>query len=324
VGTDLLPDLSSRELQAICTIAEQGSFMAASLTLGVSQPSLTRTVQRVEKAIGLELFQRSTRRLEITLAGQEFIALASRVLADLKISFGNMREVSDQQRGRVVLATVMSVAYAQLPGILARYRESRPKIELQVREGVHGTVMEDVRSGFADLGVTYVDDVSSDFATIPLSREVFHVVMPREHPLSARRGVEFEQLSVYPLVSLPREAHTRRLLDSHAAVAGTPLRHAVTVSQFSTAMQCVHAGVGLTIVPGGALPAALQADLVSRPLARASLNTTLGVVMLRDRVLTPSARGFLTQLQQDWSGKNKRVQGISGRRRSSSPKPADQ
>jgi DNA-binding transcriptional LysR family regulator len=55
-----IPDLSSRELLAVCTIAEHGSFMAASLTLNISQPALTRTVQRVEQAIGLEVFRKAS------------------------------------------------------------------------------------------------------------------------------------------------------------------------------------------------------------------------------------------------------------------------
>jgi len=204
-----LPDLSSRDLLAVCAIAEYGSFMAASLTLNVSQPALTRTVQRVEKAIGLELFQRSTRRMEITPAGQEFIALANRVLADLRISFDNMREISDELRGRVLVASVMSVAYTHLPGIIASYRQTRPKIELQVQEGVHGAVMDAVRSGVADLGLTYIDDVPGEFACISLSREAFHIIMPKGHPLAAKASVTIEQLHQHPLVSLPRTAQTR-------------------------------------------------------------------------------------------------------------------
>lgn len=295
-----LPDLSSRELQAICMVAECGSFVAAALTLNISQPALTRTVQRVEKAVGVELFHRSTRRVETTAAGQEFVSLANRVLADLRIAFENMREISDEQRGRSIVSAVMSVAYTQLPGIVARYRESRPRIELQIREGVHGTVLDDVRSGVADMGITYVDEVPDEFSVVLLGREAFHVVMPRHHPLSAETGVTLEQLAPYALVSLPREAQTRRLIDSYASIAAVPLRHAVTVSQFATVMQCVWAGVGIAIVPGGAVPAALSADLVARPLVKPALSQAIGVVFLKERGLTPSASGFLAQLRSDW------------------------
>jgi len=298
MSIESLPDLSSRELQAVCAIAECGSFMSAAITLNVSQPALTRTVQRVEKAVGLELFRRSTRRVELTPAGQEFIALAARVLADLRISFGNMREISDEQRGMVTVSTVMSVAYTQLPRIIAAYRKDKPKIELQIREGVHGTVSDDVRSGVSDLGVTYVDDVSGEFATIALSHEVFHIVMPSEHPLAAKSQIALDDLQTYSLISLPKEAQTRRLLDSHTSVVGATLHHAITVNHFATLIQCVYAGVGIAVVPSGAVPAALHADLVTRPLTQPKLGRTIGAIYLRERSLTPSAKGFLRHLQE--------------------------
>lgn len=131
MNKNLVPDLSSRELQAVCAIADEGSFLAASIALDLSQPALTRTVQRVEAAIGVELFRRSTRKVEITPAGQEFVALANRILADLRISFEGMREIADEQRGQVIISAVMSVAYTHLPTVVASYRESRPRIEIR-------------------------------------------------------------------------------------------------------------------------------------------------------------------------------------------------
>jgi len=298
----LIPDLSSRELQAVCTIAEEGGFLAAALALGMSQPALTRTLQRVEHAVGVELFRRSTRKVEITPAGQEFVALANRILADLRISFESMRDIADEQRGQVIVSTVMSVAYTQLPGFVAGYRASRSRIEFQVREGVHGTVLDDVRSGVADLGLTYVDDVPPEFTSLALGREAFHIVMPKSHPLAARKTLALADIADHAMVSLPREAQTRRMLDGAASAAGLTLQHAVMVSQFATVMQFVHAGVGLAVVPGGVLPAALSAGLVLKPLAQPALTRGIGVVRLKDRSLTPSASGFLAYLQAHWSG----------------------
>jgi DNA-binding transcriptional LysR family regulator len=295
-----IPDLSAGELQAICTIAENGSFMAASLDLNMSQPALTRTVQRVESTLGLKLFRRTTRRVETTPAGIEFVALANRMLSDLRISYASMREISDEQRGRVIISAVMSVAYTQMPRLVGGYRGTRPGVEIQLREGVHGTVVEDVRSGVADLGISYLDEVPGEFSTITLGREVFHVVMPKRHPLAAKKGITLEDLTTASLVSLPKEAHTRRLLDGLAAVAGLSLQHAVTVHHFATVMQCVRAGVGIALVPAAAVSSGLNSDLVARPLVKPALSRTMGVLVLKERALTPSAKGFLAHLQAEW------------------------
>jgi DNA-binding transcriptional LysR family regulator len=297
----VLPDITARELQAVCAIAEHRSFMAASLTLGMSQPALTRIVQRLERAVGVELFRRTTRRVEVSPAGQKFIAVAERILDDLRISLISLQEIADEQRGQVIVSAVMSVAYSHMPRIVAEYRVSRPRIEIQLHEGVHGAVLEAVRGGVSDLGITYIDDVPEEFSSIPLGREAFHVVLPKGHPLSERKGVTLMQAAEYAMVSLPRQSQTRRLLDGLASAAGLTLQHAVTVDQFATLMQCVHAGVGLAVVPGGAVPAALSAGLVSRPLNRPMLRRSVGAVLLRGRGLTPSARGFLSHLQSTWA-----------------------
>jgi DNA-binding transcriptional LysR family regulator len=142
--------------------------------------------------------------------------------------------------------------------------------------------------------------VPIEFSSIRLATEAFHIVMPSGHPLSGKSGVTLDEASRYAMVSLPKDSQTRRLIDGLAFAAGLVLQHAVTVNQFATAMQCVHAGVGIAVVPGGAVPTAQRAGLVSKPLTKPAVSRAMGVVLLKDRGLTPSARGFLALLQDDW------------------------
>ena len=228
-----VPDLTARQLHAVLAVAEYNSFIAAAAFLRTSQPALTRTIKRVEDVLGVRLFDRSTRRVAITSAGKEFVAVAERMLNDLRISISSMREIGEEQRGQIIISSIMSVANGLLPAIVAKYRATRPGIEIILREGVHGTVLEDIRSGTADLGVTYVDDVP-DFVTAKrVSREVFDVILPRTHPLSKiakRSSVALADLVDLPMVSLPHESRTCRIIDAAAAAAGRTLHHAATVT----------------------------------------------------------------------------------------------
>jgi DNA-binding transcriptional LysR family regulator len=135
-----VPDLRARQLHAVLAVAEYNSFIAAAAFLKTSQPALTRTIKRVEDVLGVHLFDRSTRRVGITAAGKEFVAVAERMLNDLRISVRSMREISEEQRGQIIIPSIMSVANGLLPAIVAKYRASRPGIEIMLREGVHGTV----------------------------------------------------------------------------------------------------------------------------------------------------------------------------------------
>ena len=117
-----------------------------------------------------------TRRVGITAAGKEFVAVAERMLNDLQISVRSMREIGEEQRGQITISSIMSVANGLLPAVVAKYQASRPGIEIILREGVHGTVFEDRRSGTADLGIT---------ANVSRAR-----VIPAR-PFRARRGCEY-------------------------------------------------------------------------------------------------------------------------------------
>src|SRR3974390_2659946 len=211
-----VPDLTARQLHALLAVAKYNSFIAAAAFLKTSQPALTRTVKRVEDVLGVRLFDRSTRRVAITAAGKEFVAVAERMLNDLRISVGSMREISAEQRGCIIVSSIMSLANGLFPAIVAKYRASHPGIEIVLREGVHGTVLEDIRSGTADLGATYVDDLPDFVEAQRVSRAVFDVIWSGNHPLgkaAKRSSVTLSELADFPLVSLPYEARTRRIID---------------------------------------------------------------------------------------------------------------
>jgi DNA-binding transcriptional LysR family regulator len=298
-----VPDLTARQLHAVLAVAEYNSFIAAASVLKTSQPALTRTIKRVEDVLGVRLFDRSTRRVAITAAGKEFVAVAERVLNDLRISIGSMREVGGEQRGRVIVSSIMSVASGLFPAIVARYRAAHPGIEIVLREGVHGTVLEDVRSGAADLGATYVDDVPGFVEAKRMSREVFEVILPRTHPLiktAKRSSVTLAELARFPLVSLPYESRTRRIVDGAASTAGYALSHVATVTQFATMMSFVRAGVGIAIVPSGAIAGLRGKDLAVLALSKPRLRRDVGLIWLRGRELTPAAQGLARVVEEVW------------------------
>src|SRR5438045_9586476 len=81
-----VPDLNAKQLLALVTLAQYGSFTTAASVLDMSQPALTRILQRVEQVLGIQLFARNTRRLEITPAGRNVVSVAERMLNDLRLT----------------------------------------------------------------------------------------------------------------------------------------------------------------------------------------------------------------------------------------------
>jgi DNA-binding transcriptional LysR family regulator len=296
-----MPDLTLRQLQTIVALAEYGSFIATAALMKTSQPAVTRTVKHLEDTLGVRLFDRSTRSVQITAAGKEFAAVAARMLNDLRITVGSMRELADQRRGQVIISSIMSVANGKLPKMVAAYRLNYPGVELHVRDGVHGTVIEDVRSGAADFGITYLDELPAPFVSTPLGREEFVVILPRHHALAAKASLALVDLRGLPLVSLPRDSRTRRLIDSAAASVRLDLKYVVVVSLFTTMLNFVRAGIGISIAPKSGVAGLLGKELKAVPLRGKPLVRDLGIVALREREPTIAATELISVIKQSWN-----------------------
>jgi DNA-binding transcriptional LysR family regulator len=239
------------------------------------------------------LFVRTTRQVAVTEAGHEFAALAQRLLNDLRINVVHLRAKTDQPRGQVVVSSVFSLADAILPSLAADFAGRFPGVELHLREGLHATVRDEVRSGLADFGVGYIEEAAETFAVEALRTDGFHVIAPRDHVLVGRKSISLQALAATPLVSFPAESLTRRIVDRAAVEAGVAFDYAMTVNRLATLHALVGNRVGLAVVPAMERPPGNDPLLVSRPLAGSGLARKVGIIRLPGRELSPAAARFL-------------------------------
>ncbi len=296
----VFPDLSSRQLQAVLALAEYRSFVAAASSLKISQPALTRTIKLIETELGVPLFSRSTRQVTVTDAGKEFAALAERLLNDLRIGAENVREMAAHPRGQIAVASVVSLAGAVLPGLIADYSRRFPGIELHLREGLHNMVTDEIRNGLADFGIGYVDDAPRSFTTEDLGVETFHLVMRRDDVLARRTRIGLPALADVPFVSFPPESRTRHIVDRAAATAGLSFRYVTTTNRLPTLHGLVRNRVGLAVVPKSERPSPDDPDLTSLSLVGQGLTCRVGIMRLRDRELSAAAAQFLDVVRNWW------------------------
>jgi len=293
-----LPDLSARQLRAVVAVAENRSFIAAAAALKVSQPALTRTIKLVERELGVTLFERTTRQVTITAAGREFAAVAQRLLNDLKISVASLRFHGAQPTGQIIVSSVLSLAGAVMPDLLATFGKRYPGIQVHLREGLQGDVVDEVRTGVADFGIGFADGVPETIDVDELTSERFHVVMPRSHPLAQRARVSVDALHEFALVSFPRESRSRRVVDDAAARRGLALRYSMTTNRLQTLLSLVRNGIGLAIVPASESPSATDRSLAARPLTGREFVCRLGVLRSTERELTSAAAIFLVVVRR--------------------------
>ena len=294
-----MSDIRARELLTVLALAEYGSFVAGSVHLKTSQPAITRTLKRVETTLGVALFARTTRRVEITPAGREFVAMAERVLADLNLAVRNMRDVGGEQRGQVIVSTYSAFACQTLPDILEPYRRTRPQIDVRLREGRLPDVVDDVRSGVANFGVGFVDMLPDTLDSVTLRREPLYVICAARHRFAVAKlkPIPLAELRYETFVSLPSDSHTRRLIDGAAAAAGFSLRQALVVTRFESVVRYVRSGAGGGIVPAGALPPLPSADTYAAVLDSPALLVTVGLMTLKNKYVPPAVASLMALIR---------------------------
>lgn len=286
--------ISTRDLLVVLALAEHNNFIAAAAHLNTTQPIVTRSIIRIERILGVSLFARNTRRVEITLAGREFVAVAERALSDLQSTVRNINEATTEQRGRITISTFSAFATYRLPDLVRQFRDTRTHVEIRVREGRQSQIIEDVRTGTADFGIGYIDSLPDTLHTRLLRREPLYALVPLSHRIAAKtpRRLRLEDLREEVLVSIPIESYLRRLVDGAAAARGFSFRHPVVVDTLIGLIDHVNAGVGIAIVPSGALPPQPW-RYFHAALVEPSLMVSVGLITAAGRYLPRSTSSLM-------------------------------
>jgi DNA-binding transcriptional LysR family regulator len=295
-----LPDLGTRELRAIVAVYRYGNFAAAAADVGVSQPTLTRTVRRAEDALGAALFMRTTRRVALTPAGQEFLPLAERLLDDLGLGMRNIRELADVERGQIVIATQISIAQGVLPKAMRRFATRFPSVDVRLLEGVQSGVMEAVRGGVADFGLGDTTHVNDPLTAEPLGDQAFRVVLPKGHRLLRRKTITVKELDGETVIGMPPESSAWRMMEAAILSAGIEMPCRLTVGLYTTAFRLVAEGLGLILAPTMILSSVHPEGVASRPLASGEMIQHQGIIARRDREATPAAAAFMQVVRDVW------------------------
>ncbi|OUM02167.1 LysR family transcriptional regulator [Variovorax sp. JS1663] len=294
-------NISTSQLRAVVAVAKCGSFVSAASTLGLSQSSLSRIVQSAEEALNMPLFARSTRRVELTDSGREFVAVAERILNDLGIALRNMEDLRSLRRGQIIVSSLQSFAQGPLSAILSKYADSFRGVEIQLREGVQESVTQDVQSGVSDFGICAVDGMEGDFHVDVLGTESFHLIFPEGALRADVASLGLKAIDGQRLVSLPLGSRTRALIDAACAAAGIGVDASIVAASFATVISLVQQGAGVAIVPSGIVPSARNAGLQSVALDDRILVRTLGIARLPNRTPNPAASELLRRLMQEVS-----------------------
>jgi LysR family transcriptional regulator, carnitine catabolism transcriptional activator len=292
-------DLTILQLRTVVAVHDAGGFTAAAASLLQAQSSLSRTVLEVERKLGVSLFTRTTRHLEPTAEGREFVAIARATIATFDANLAHFAGFLDGQRGRVRVATLPSLAAILLPAVVSRYHVEHPEVTLSIEDALAAEVLDRVRRGVVDFAVTVVSattDPIDDLAVTDVATDRFCCVFPPHHRFADATEVAWSELAQEEFIAFDRTTSIRQHLDRAFAAAAARPRNAIEARNISAVAGLVAAGLGVSAVPGLVLPLTRFAGLDHRPLGGPAAERRIAVVRVPHRPLSPAADAFRTAI----------------------------
>lgn len=278
------------DLRAFLAVADQGSFRAASESLHLSQSALSRRVDKLEDSLGVALFTRTTRKVELTTVGRAFVHKARNVLNELESALLGIQDVAERLSGEITLACVPSAVAYFLPEVFADFHSRYPRIRIRLLDESSADVLLAVTRGDADFGVTYIGTQEADIEFRPLIEEPFVLACPKTHPLAKHKSIAWAELGAHRYIALAQGSGNRFLIDQALAYSESRPRWFCEVNHVPALVSLVLAGLGVGVVPRMALPPEGQTGLKAIPLIDPPVSRTLGVIARRGRQLPAAAQ----------------------------------
>lgn len=257
--------MDSWHLKAFLKIAETGSISRASESLGVAQPSLSQQLVRLEEEVGVPLFRRTARGVTLTEAGRLFLQHARQLLHWTDAAIEEVRQLSSEASGAVVLAVPYSVSKVAGVALVEAFLEHAPQVQFRLVEAFTGQIRGWLEAGKVDLGIVNDLGPMRNLLSRPIASEELYLVGPpgRFGTSGALLNVAASELSSLAMI-LPGPQHGLRQVIEHAlARLGISLTTRVEIDAMMLVPGLIARGYGYSILPLPAVAEALAAKQVS-------------------------------------------------------------
>ena len=288
-------------LRVMRAIAEEGSFTAAALALGYSQPAVSQMVKRLEQRTGTVLVEKVGRSVRLTEAGAVLARHAAPVLAALDAAEEEVAAIAGLRSGRVRLMAFPSSSVTLVPRALAAVRREHPDLSVQFAEAEPPESIAALRSGEVDLAVAFSYDGSDiargedldGFVVHPLLEEEVRVALPSDHPLASKEVISMTDLTDEDWIAGCARCRGHLLQIAHNA--GFAPKVAFETEDYVAVQGFVAAGLGVALIPDLIRAATSNPDVVIRPLDPKS-HRKIHVVSTEDLLKVPAVEATLEAL----------------------------
>ena len=294
-----LTRITLRQFEAFVAVADLRSFAAASERLGLTSSAVSQLVAELESTLGFRVFDRNTRKVNLSSAGRDFLGSAETVLRHMRLAESAAADVRNRAAGVVRVGAPLVLAGSVLPAAIRAFGEQRPKVVVRIRDTAVDALVDSVASGDVDLSVG-PDRAAGDGVTRePVFDSPWVLWCAPTHPLAARKVLRWDELRDVPLVAAGRD-HERSVAQMHVnAPEGERLRPVDIVDNISTALGLAAEGLAVTLAPAYVGVLAEKLGLVMRRVTQPEAIRQVCVYRPTVRSMPPAAEAF-AEFLVDW------------------------
>lgn len=293
-----------RQLRYFLTVANVGQVTGAAKLLNMEQPPLSRQLKQMEQELEVTLFDRSDKRWKLTPAGEVLRDRAEALLLQFEETMREVRELEDGIEGMLSIGSVVS-CISLLPEQIQKFRDKYPRVTFKIQEGDHFLLGKLMERRYIELVVARLPfEASQDqkiYSILPLPSDPFVAIVPEQWDTSFNQStLSIQELAQVPFLTLKTDYTTRMhesVLNEFRKVNVEP-NILCECSSVAIILAMVAAGIGATILPKSVMDSFPLTNIRVLELTNAEFYSEVGIVWLKDRYLSKSARHFIEMFQE--------------------------
>ncbi len=294
-----------RHIRAFVEVAEQGSFTVAADILAISQPALTSTINQLEDLLGVALFIRTTRSVQLTDIGKEFLPKAQSLLFNFDHELNAVHEAGKRSGGQVKIAVLPSLAISIIPRAVASFTDEQPMVTIQTRDDNAKGVHHQVLMNKSDFGITNKWEEDSQLKFTPIFEDRVGLVCHHSHDIAkSKSGTQWGKLVDYHFVGMSGDTGVNAMLKAIPDLPSCVVTPEYEVLTMVALASLIHTNLAVSALPVLAVPRLIEPPLKFIKLSKPTVWRQIYIVTRKSGQLSESAellRAFLQNvLSEPW------------------------
>jgi DNA-binding transcriptional LysR family regulator len=283
-----------RQLKYFMLVSKLGSVTRASEQCHIAQPAISISIQNLEQELGVQLFDRSHKKISLTSTGHVFYRRVEDILDRVSYSLKEMDDYKKLQRGAIRIGVSPMLGAFLFPYIFSKFQKDHPQLELIVVEDGALAIKTLLERGELDVGILLVSEKAPHLEMSPIIKSEICVCLSRKHPLAALERVPFKKLKEERFILFKEGAHSRQIILAECAKHQFTPNIVISSNQITTLLNLVENDTGITFL----LEPLAQgnANVLSRRLSR-PLYVQAGLIWNKNRYMTNSTQAFIEAIQ---------------------------